>query len=768
MIRIRGAREHNLSAVDLDLPQGRLIVCCGPSGSGKTSLALDTVHAEGRRRYLDALSFGLRLRTGPLPRPAFDSLDGLPPTVAVEQIQPPLGRQDTVGSASQLLDPLRVLFGRAGTLHDPTTGAPLAVTAHDTIVEEILGLPEGTRLHIEAPLFWGGDAAGSLQEVIRAGFSRVRSGGEVRSVEEILPAQATEVSHVVVDRIKVGPNRADRVHEAVRVASRVGRGVVEVQTPSGRLSFRQRAIGADGEPLPELSPRLFRTPGAHGCAACGGSGEQGGEPCTVCDGTGLGPVARAVTWRELTWGEVGRLSVHELSDVLRQGPAGGTFATVVEELDRRLLALLDLDLGHLTLSRAARTLSTGEWQRVRLATHLGARLSGVLFVVDEPESGLDPARVRAVHRALCALRDLGNTVVVVAHHPLLIEQADHVVEFGPGPGPAGGRVVYEGPPHGLQRANTATGRALRGEILLDRTRVEGRGELRVGADLPVQIGAWNLIVGPSGSGKSRALEALVSELDGGAGEAVGIERVIRADSRAAGGGRRSMPATYVGLWSEVRDLLSATSEAKVRGLEARSFSLAVPGGRCEACEGLGSRRISLDVVPDIEVVCDVCEGRRFSSDVLEVTWKGWSAAEILASTADEAMARLAGHPKLEEPLRALREVGLGYVPLGQPVDTLSGGEQRRLYLARELVRAIRRGAEDTLVVLDDPTAGLHPADVPTLVGLVDRLVGRGATVVMTSHHAPLEAVADRVIRLGGEGPDQASMVAGSSTKVRRT
>ncbi len=743
-IVVRGAREHTLKGIDLTIEAGTLVAFCGRSGSGKTSMALDTLHAEGRRRYLDALAFGRRSAVGALPRPAVDGILGLPPTVAIEQIAPPPARTATVATATDLLAVLQVLWGRAGTLRDPVSGAPVVVTPIDAIVAEVLSWPEGTRLHIEAPLPSAEDGAGVLREVVRAGFGRVRVGGAVVAVEAVRPADLDGEARLVVDRLKVRPDRADRLYDALRTASRAGQGRVVVVADDTPHPFAAHPVGEDGRALPERSPALFRTPGAHACGRCGGRPAPEDPPCPACGGTGWGPVARAVTFAGHTLPEVLARPVSWLAHGLEDGPRDAVTEPLLDELARRVDALVRLDLGALPLDRDATALSSGEWQRVRLASHLGADLSGVLAVVDEPEAGLDEARVAQVGAVLQALVAQGNTVIVIAHHPVLLSMADRAVEFGPGPGPAGGSIVYDGPPSGLAKADTPTGRAWRGEIGLDRPARDGSGDLAVpGWQAAVRRGGLTAVVGVSGAGKSGLLAA-VSALAGEAGSA-DLERLVTGDGQAARGSRRSMPATYVGLWDVVRDLLAATAEAKVRGLEARAFSLNVAGGRCETCLGLGSRRVSLDVVADVDVPCETCEGRRFAADVLSVTWKGRHAAQLLDLRADEALVLLAGHPKLEEGLRALVEVGLGYVPLGQPVDTLSGGEQRRLRLARALVRAVRRGADDTLVVLDDPTAGLHPADVPTIVDLLDAFTARGATVVVATHHAPLAAVADRVI-----------------------
>lgn len=755
LIRVRGARQHNLKGVDLDLDLSQITVLCGRSGSGKSSFAFDTLHAEGQRRYIEALSVRARHALPQLPRPDCDLVEGVPPTIALEQrFEAPAGRS-TVGTFTDADAVLRILFGRTGVQHDPATGEPIRPVTHDVIVAAILALPEGTRLHIEAPVRAG---PGVLQEVARAGFSRVRVDGAVRALDELRPQDVRGAVRVVVDRIRLSADRKDRLYDTVRTATNAGRGIVVVVADERELTFVDRPYSvALDRLLPALQPSRFRLRGSDPCAACEGAGLVEGAVCGDCAGTGVGEATRAVRVDGWTWPDVQQATVDTLAAATwTRTPVT---APLVEELERRLAAVRAVGLGGLPLGRPLNGLSSGELQRVRLARQVGARLSGVLYVLDEPTAGLGDDEARAVIGLMHELRRQGNGVIVVEHHPLVIAAADRVVEFGPGPGLEGGRVVYDGSPALLSGADTPTGRWLRaghGPPALSPVRwgsgdggPEGTIALRGGrarrcVDLYADLipGAINLVSGPSASGKSALLDAIAAHVqaridraDSPPGRLVGaerFERLVVAEAEAASRGRRSMPATYVGFWETMRELLAATQEAKVRGLEAAAFSLNLKGGRCEACKGQGVDHVDLGFLPEVSVPCEVCEGRRFARDVLEVRYRGLSAGELLDLTADQAHPLLAGHPRLDESLRALREVGLGYLRLGQPTESLSGGEAQRLKLARELVRAMRLGGAATLFLLDEPFVGLHPDDTEVLLRLLRRLVETGGTVVVAT------------------------------------
>ena len=747
-VRIRGAREHNLKAVDLDLPWDSFVVFTGVSGSGKSSLALDTVHAEARHRYLEALGVRFRGRNERPQRPAVDVITGLPPTVALTQ-STALPGGATVITYADLAHGFRVMFARAGVQHCPGCGDGIVTTPHDVIVDRIMEMPDGARVTLEAPVTTGDDAIGVLEEIGRSGFSRVRLAGVIRRIEDVSEPVHGEL-RIVVDRIRVRPDRRARLDDAVRTTGRAGGGAVVVVAEDGETAFIDRPYCLRCQrALPAMEPGWFSRSGSQPCAACKGTGRAGSkgaaaQDCAACEGCGLSEDALAVQWNGVSWPTVLSWPASEAVASLlawSDRPHSGALDPLAEDLVHRFALLTRMGVEHLRLGRRCATLSSGELQRLRMARHVSSRVSGVLFVLDEPSTGLEADRVADVVEWIRELRALGNGVWVVEHHPDVIRAAEWVVEFGPGAGVAGGEILFSGVPADLP-ADTPTGQFLAGTLPIVRRTTAGAGAWVCGVgdrQVSVAMRGLTVVAGPSGSGKSLLLAELVRK-------APDTFRVIDTNALAGRGSRRSNPATFTGLWDTMRTLLAATREAQIRALSASSFSLNVKGGRCERCAGVGDRKVALELLPDARVPCDVCHGRRFNRDVLEVRWRGLSADQLLDLTAAEAHPILAGHPRLELVLRALRDVGLGYVPLGQPMDTLSGGEGRRLRLARELGRS-RRGAEKTLVVLDDPTAGLHQSDVVSMVRLFDQLIEDGATVVVATHNPELRGAADRVIQL---------------------
>ena len=756
-VRIRGARQNNLQGVDLDLPLDRLVVFTGRSGSGKSSLAFDTIHAEGQRRYLEALSMRLRATAGGLQRPDVDVISGVPPTIALRQRGAEGSGRSTVGSFTELDIALRVLFGRVGVQHSPTTGEVIRTSTHDEIVARLLALPLGTRLFVEAPIR-AVDGA-TLDEIERSGFSRVRVGGEVVRIGEVdRDAVGDGPVRVVVDRVKVAPDRADRLYDAVRTASLAGQGRIVAVAGEQTLVFADRPWDeATGTVLPQVSPALFRAPGPDPCVACEGGGRVGEQSCTTCGGSGLGAAARAVRWEGVSLPELRAMTVGALVAVAPGWSRNPITEPLLEEVSRRLGSLHEVGLDHLRLDTPVSRVSSGEHQRLRLARQVSAELSGVLFVLDEPTTGLDSGRVAGLIGLVRKLLAQGNGVLVVEHRRQVIEAADHVVEFGPGPGGDGGRIVFAGPVSELLAGDTVTGRWLSGRSALEPQSATARGSFEVplaghrnlqAGSVSFGLGALTAVSGVSGAGKTAVLEALIAHAASLVDERGGVfRRMIAVDAGSVRKSPRSTPATYSGLWSRMRELLAATREAQVRGLGASTFSLNVKGGRCEACRGLGVRKVDLQFLPEVHVTCDVCAGRRFSGDVLEVRWKGLNAGELLDLRIDDAHRVLAGHPRLEETLRALRATGIGYLQLGQPAHTLSGGEAQRLKLARELAKVTRRGGEDVLFVLDEPVSGLHPADVDVLYRLLRSLVAEGSTVVLATHDQALVAACDHELRV---------------------
>ncbi len=734
-IAIRGARQHNLADLDLEIPRDQLVAVCGPSGSGKTSLVFDTIHAEGQRRYLQALAGSVRT-VRPLPRADVDLILGLPPTIALRQGAFDPDARATVATQAEVAPGLRLLWARRGVQHCPQCDAEIRPVTHDAVVAAILALPPGTALSIEAAV---PGHPGLAEELTRAGFSRVRVNDEVVRLDEVQPrvlSSAPRVS-IVVDRLTLAEDRRDRVHDAVRLAARAGRGVLIAAWPGGRATWVDRPYCQDCDlDLPALTPRLLNPRSREGaCPACTGIG------CPDCSDSGLLPAARAVRWggRSLPSVLADRLTL--TLGWMAAGDADPVAGPLLADGARRLGHLVDLGLGHLALDRRVSALSTGEQQRIRLARVAGSALSGVVYALDEPAAGLGDAEVAAVIRLLRALIAAGNSVVVTEHHPAILAAADRVIELGPGAGPAGGRVVFDGIPSALGEARTATGDWLSGRKRLPAPRGRTLRNVSWGGEAFLVDGLV-AFTGPSGSGKSRLFSRFETALESP------FDRIVRADQLALRGTARSVPATFLGLWDLVRELLASTREAKVRGFNAGMFSLAVKGGRCEACLGTGRQTIDLGVLPAVEVPCAVCEGRRFAADVRSVTWKGHSADQLLDLGAEAAGPILGGHPRIDPILRVLRDVGLGYLPLGMPLNTLSGGESHRLALARELLRGVGR-AGSTLYLLDGPTIGLHPADVATLLTALHGLVDAGGTVWLATHDRALAAACDATVTVAG-------------------
>jgi len=758
-IRIRGARQHNLHDLDVDLPLGALTVVTGISGSGKSSLVFDTLHAEGRRRYLEALD----AREGGLRRPPVDRIDGLPPTIALRQHTRGPSSRESVGESTEISAVLAVIFARGGVQHDPETDEAIEPTPHDRIVTELLELPEGTRLLVEAPLLPDADTslASLLDEVRRAGFSRVRLHGRVWRLDEAPTDRPDPDVRVVVDRIRIAPERRPRIAEALRTAGSAGRGVIVCVLPEQERVFVDRPFSlSTGRTFPELTPGLFSVRGAGRCPTCQGARQIDEQPCPTCQGTGLGQAARHVRYRGHTLPELLSWPAERLATWIDQTP-DARLGPALDDLRARLGALVRLGLGSLSADRLTASLSAGEWRRLRLARLLGQPLSGVVYILDEPTAGLAPQAVQPVLQVIDDLVQDGNTVIAVSHRESLVRRAAWLVDLGPGAGPQGGRLVHAGPVDALS-GDGPTARWLSGHLepvepdgqpTGEPTRLQGLSLRSLGPlDLTLQPGTLTVVHGPAGSGRSTLLQAiddLLGERGGPARGRVhrgGLERVLHVDDRRIGS-KRSMVATFVGVWDVLRELLAATTEARIRGLDAGTFSLATQGGRCESCRGQGEVKVDLGLLPPVWLPCEICEGRRFQQDVLDIRWKGRSAAELLELAAVEAHPLLAGHPRLDRTLRALLDVGLGYVPLGQTTADLSGGEAARLRLARELGRSLR-GVEGAVVLVDEPTAGLHPDDARRLIRLLQRLARSGAAVVAASADPRVIRAADARVDLG--------------------
>jgi len=808
-IRVRHAREHNLKDIDVSLPRDRFSVITGVSGSGKSTLAFDVLFAEGQRRFLESLNAYARQFVQPAARPDVDSITGIPPTVAIEQRSSRGGRKSTVATLTEAYHFLRLVFARLGTQHCPDCGTRIVPQDPDAIVAGIMRTQRGRTVQVLAPLVVA--RKGYYTELAR--WAARRGHDELRVDGELTPTAAWPrldrfIEHDIelpLGEVRVEPRNEARLRELLLEGIELGKGSVQVIPPGGGalLYSVRRACPACSRSFPELDPRLFSFNSRHGwCPQCFGTGleiegfdaEQSGEEaqwqqqaeagtCGSCQGRRLRPEALAVRFREQGISEFTAASIdasRQYFDRLRlAGREAAIARDAVQEIRSRLRFLQEVGLGYLTLDRAATTLSGGEAQRIRLAAQLGSNLRGVCYILDEPTIGLHPRDNQRLLTTLRGLRDQGNTVVVVEHDEDTIRQADHVIDLGPGAGTGGGEVVGCGRAADLAAApRSVTGRLLSLPVpprQHQRPACSEREHIRVSGasvhnlrDLDVAFprGRLTVVTGVSGSGKSSLvrhvlLPSLQRRLARGGRRAapVGcrrltgweeVQRVLEVDQTPIGKSPRSCPATYAGLWDEVRRLFAQAPEARIRGYPPSRFSFNVAGGRCEACEGQGVQRIAMSFLPDVEVACDSCNGARFNSETLEVRYRGRHIGEVLAMSISEAVEFFAAHARLGDTLGLLEEVGLGYLSLGQRSPTLSGGEAQRLKLVTELARA-RPGASGALYVLDEPTVGLHMSDVGRLLAVLQRLVSAGNTLVVIEHNLEVMAQADWIIDLGPEG-----------------
>ncbi|HKE97714.1 MAG TPA: excinuclease ABC subunit UvrA [Actinomycetes bacterium] len=920
---IRGAREHNLKNIQLDLPRNALIVFTGLSGSGKSSLAFDTIYAEGQRRYVESLSAYARQFLGLMEKPDVDFIEGLSPAISIDQKSTSRNPRSTVGTITEIYDYLRLLYARIGQPHCPRCGKPITRQTPDQIVDQVLALPEGTRFQVLAPVVRGrkGEYEALLRSYSTKGFARARVDGEVRDLSEPIRL-AKHYKHdieIVVDRLRVKPDGRRRLADSVETAVGLAEGTVLVElVDEGReLRFSTHlACQDDGLSFEDLAPRNFSFNGPYGaCPVCTGLGvKMEVDPDLVVPDHGrslddgaidpwqwgrgnteyfdrlLGAVAStygfatSTPWRDLTdeqrrvvlhgadrqvyvtyknrYGRtrsyhtgfegvipyltrrhseaetestrervenymrevpcpackgarlrpeslavlVGGRNIAEVA-ALSVGATAGFFATlelsdrdafiaarVLKEIRARLGFLLDVGLDYLALDRASATLAGGEAQRIRLATQIGSGLTGVLYVLDEPSIGLHQRDNHRLIDTLVRLRDLGNTLIVVEHDEATIRTADHLVDIGPGAGEHGGRIVAEGSLDDLQaEADSLTGQYLSGKRSVPVPAVRRRpGERWVkltgvrehnlaGIDARFPLGLFTCITGVSGSGKStlvndvllRGLQQAIHRSRPVPGRfesltgAEHLDKVIDVDQSPIGRTPRSNPATYTGVFDHIRRLFAQTHEAKVRGYQPGRFSFNVKGGRCEACAGDGTIKIDMQFLPDIYVPCEVCKGSRYNRETLEVHYKGNSIADVLDMSVEEALGLFASLPPIARHLQTLNDVGLGYIKLGQPAPTLSGGEAQRVKLASELAR---RATGRTLYILDEPTTGLHFDDVAKLLGVLHRLVDAGNSVLVIEHNLDVVKTADWIVDLGPEGGSGGGRIVaeGAPERIART
>jgi len=919
-IVIRGAREHNLKGIDVEIPREKLVVITGVSGSGKSTLAFDTLYAEGQRRYVESLSAYARQFLEQMEKPDVESIEGLSPAISIEQKTTSKNPRSTVGTVTEIYDYLRLLFARVGRVHCHQCGQEIASQTVEQMVDRILALPEKTRLLLLAPIVRGrkGEYRKELKQLQADGFVRVRIDGEVHELggEIALDKNKKHTIEVVVDRLLVKPGIESRLADSLETALRLAEGVVRVEVVDGesRLFSQQHACVECGVSYPEITPRMFSFNNPYGaCPDCSGLGtrmyfdpeqvvpnpelslregaivpwetkagggyyfqliealsdqfefdintpfarlpekvrrvllhgsggepvrfffDQGGRrhfyekpfegvipnlerryretdsetvrenferfmnvmPCPSCEGARLRRESLFVRVGGRDIREVCALSIAEAQaffvDLQLPAKEAEIARRVLKEVRERLAFLSHVGLDYLSLDRTSGTLSGGEGQRIRLATQVGSSLVGVLYILDEPSIGLHQRDNRRLLETLKRLRDLGNTVLVVEHDEETILEADYVLDMGPGAGVNGGEVVAQGTPQQiLADPASLTGRYLSGELAIPvppsrRTAerfltIRGARENNLkGIDVSLPLGVMTCVTGVSGSGKStlvidtlfRALAQRLyraKEKAGKVDEILGLEhldKVIDIDQSPIGRTPRSNPATYTGVFTEIRDLYAQLPEAKVRGYKAGRFSFNVKGGRCEACQGDGIIKIEMHFLPDVFVTCEVCKGARYNRETLEVKYKGKSIAEVLDMTVNQAARFLENIPRLKNKLETLREVGLGYIKLGQSATTLSGGEAQRVKLAKELGK---RATGRTIYILDEPTTGLHFADIQKLLDVLQRLVAAGNTVLIIEHNLDVIKTADHLIDLGPEGGTRGGEVVacGSPEEVART
>ena len=906
-IIVKGARANNLKNIDVTIPRDKLVVMTGVSGSGKSSLAFDTIYAEGQRRYVESLSSYARMFLGQMDKPDVDYIEGLSPAISIDQKTTSKNPRSTVGTVTEIYDYLRLLWARAGTPHCPNCGKEIRQQTIDQIIDQVLALPEGTRIQVMAPVIRGkkGEHAKVFEDAKRSGYVRARVDGSLYELDEEIKLEKNKKHsiEIIVDRLIIRPDIRQRLTDSVETAAKLSGGLVIVNLlrEEKDLSFSQNYACEDcGISIEELTPRMFSFNNPFGaCPTCTGLGSQlKADPALIIQDGGksiLDGAIQASGWNNIRGDGISRMYFDALSkkyrfsltepwnslsdeakNIILYGTKGETlelhydqprgkgvlkqafegicnnverryketqsdasrreleelmsecpcpdckgrrlrkeslavtvgekniyeFTTlsvedaltwveglqlteqqmliadrILKEIRSRLGFLKSVGLGYLTLARSAGTLSGGESQRIRLATQIGSSLMGVLYILDEPSIGLHQRDNDKLLATLQNLRDLGNSLIVVEHDEDTMRAADYLIDIGPGAGVHGGQVVAAGTPaEVMANPDSLTGQYLSGKkkIEVPAVRRPGNGKVLkvIGAaennlrhiDVEFPLGTFTVVTGVSGSGKSSLVnEVLFKRLGaelmrmkvrpGKCDRIEGMEqldKVVNIDQSPIGRTPRSNPATYTGLFNDIRDLFASTQEAKSRGYGQGRFSFNVRGGRCEACSGDGLLKIEMHFLPDIFVPCEVCKGRRYNRETLEVRYKGKNIADVLDMTVDEALDFFSALPKLKKRLQTLQDVGLGYVKLGQPSTELSGGEAQRVKLATELSK---QATGKTIYILDEPTTGLHSDDVRKLLEVLQRLVDAGNTVVVIEHNLDVIKCADHLIDLGPEGGD---------------
>ena len=902
-ITVRGARQHNLKNINVEIPRNKLTVITGLSGSGKSSLAFDTIYAEGQRRYVESLSAYARQFLEQLEKPDVDSVEGLSPAISIEQKTTSRSPRSTVGTVTEIYDYLRLLFSSIGQPHCHKCGTPVTRQSTENIIQTVKELPPGERVMVLAPIVRGrkGEFKKELEGVRAAGFPRALIDGEMRSLDEdiTLDKRKNHTIDVVIDRLMIKDGIAQRLEDAVKIATKMADGIVVVAVVDGEETMYSERLACVncGISIPQLEPRSFSFNSSYGaCKKCNGIGskpeidplrlivddtvliskitffndafidpylrgillaiakhfkispetefgklpekarnaflyglseklrmihntyeyemkwkgvkqwledqlqksaakiasgdesESRGTPiedyiapviCSACDGKRLQPESLAVKVKDRSIADYTALTLTEAGqefDQLKLNEREEIIAgRILKEIRDRLRFLLAVGLGYLTLDRASASISGGEGQRIRLATQIGSQLRGVLYVLDEPSIGLHPRDNQKLLDTLQRLRDIGNTVIVVEHDEDTMRRADYLIDLGPGAGSHGGEVVASGTPKEVMKnSGSQTGQYLSGKIGIEtpkqRRLADGNKLVIKGAtehnlkqiDASFPLGLLTVVTGVSGSGKSTLIDDILyrsvarklyrSLAEPGAHESIEglefIDKIIEIDQSPIGRTPRSNPATYTGLFTPIRELYSMLPESKARGYKPGRFSFNVKGGRCEACQGDGMKRIEMNFLPDVYVTCEICRGQRYNRETMEVRYQGRSIAQLLDTTIEDALETLQNIPQIKSKLQTLSDVGLGYVKLGQSSTTLSGGEAQRIKLSKELSK---RATGKTVYILDEPTTGLHFEDVRKLIDVLQKLVDMGNTVIIIEHNLDIMKSADWIIDLGPEG-----------------
>lgn len=806
MIKIRGAREHNLKNIDVDIPHNALVVVTGLSGSGKSSLAFDTLFAEGQRRFVESLSAYARQFLGVMQKPRLDHIEGLSPAIAIEQRNTGTGIRSTVGTSTDIYDYVRLLYAHIGVPHCPDCGSEITPQTREEITDTIMHLPTNARIEILAPVIRGvkGEHKNILERIQRQGFVRVRVDGTTHRIEDV-PKLARHKRHtieVVVDRIVLKDGIRSRIADSLETALGIGDGrvIVSPRNASSGKNADSNAAMQEGDMLfsqqyacpqcdaqydfEELAPRMFSFNSPYGaCATCHGLGvsmRDFSSPCPACHGARLKPYSCAVTVRDVSIVDFVQMHLQDAHDFIKgidlTSHEQHVVGEVCKEIVTRLRFLNDVGIGYLTLERRSNSLSGGEAQRIRLASQIGTGLTGVLYVLDEPSIGLHARDNEKLLQTLTHLRDLGNTVVVVEHDEETIRSADYIIDLGPGAGMHGGNLIYQGEVeklYSVKESHTAAFLTGAREIAIPERKkvtkntpqlsihdVTHNNLKKVTASFP--LGVCTCVTGVSGSGKSSLvtetlLPALRKELydsdthPGAYKKMTGtdyIDKVIVVDQSPIGRTPRSNPATYTGVFTHIRNLYADLPESRARGYSSGRFSFNKAGGRCEACEGNGIIKIEMHFLPDVYVTCEACGGRRYTQETCDIRYRGKSIADVLDMTVEEAYDFFSRVPKIKKILKTLKDVGLGYIHLGQHATTLSGGEAQRVKLSNELAK---RATGRTLYILDEPTTGLHFADVDKLLQVIRRLVDRHNTIIIIEHNMDVIKCADYIIDLGPDG-----------------